>query len=64
MGIITPAAVRVKTVSKNPSSPVITFEDDSWKSPKSINPPTVAATTPAMTIRRKFSERLFNAPAI
>src|SRR4030042_3230348 len=64
MGIITPAAVRDSTVSKNPSSPFTTFEGESCKSPKSRSPPTVAETTPTMTILRKFSERPFNAPAM
>jgi hypothetical protein len=29
IGIITPAAVRVSTVSKKASTPIITFEDES-----------------------------------
>jgi hypothetical protein len=64
IGIIAPAAVRDSTVSKKPSKPVITFEGESWKSPKSNSPPMVVATTPQITILRKFSERLFNAPAM
>ncbi len=64
MGIIIPVAVRVATVIKKPSNPVITFDGESCIIAKRKIPPIVVAATPEMSILPKSSERLFNAPAM
>lgn len=64
MGIMAPHAIRGNTFRMNPSQPVTTFVSESWKTPNCDTHPIDVATTPAMTIRLKSSEWLFNDPAM
>ena len=64
IGINAPVAVRVNTVSRNPSIPVTTLTGEIWKIPNNKIPAIVVENVPTKSILLKLSDRLFIAPAM